>query len=92
MVWGRKSYLEPAKIAFFSSRDLSRSNKHDSFWLVVLTGYLYIFVFMSHCCFRYFSLGNLVLPLSSITFTANSQADDRFYKYIYLFQILYSMK
>ena len=31
-------------------------------------------------------------PLSSITFTVNSHADNHFYKYIYLFQILYSMK
>ena len=35
---------------------------------------------------------HLVLPLSSITFTANSQADNHFYKYIYWFQILLSMK
>ena len=36
---------------------------------------------------------HLVLPLSSITFTAKSQADNHFYKYIYLFllfQLLYS--
>ena len=31
---------------------------------------------------------HLVLPLPSITFTAKSQADNHFYKYIYLFQIL----
>ena len=34
-----------------------------------------------------------VLSLSSITFTANNQADNHFYKYIYLFllfQVLYS--
>ena len=33
---------------------------------------------------------HLALSLSSITFTANSQADNHFY--IYLFQILYSKK
>ena len=32
------------------------------------------------------------LPLSAITFIVNSHADNHFYKYIYLFQILYSMK
>ena len=37
-------------------------------------------------------LYHLVIPLSSITFTANSHADNHFYKYIYLLQILYSMK
>ena len=35
---------------------------------------------------------HLVLPLSSITFTANYQASNHFYKYISFFQILYSMK
>ena len=35
---------------------------------------------------------HLVLPLSSITFTANNQADNHFYKYIYLFQVLYSIR
>ena len=36
---------------------------------------------------------NLVLPLSSITFTTNRQADNHFYKY-YLFvsNLLYSLK
>ena len=36
----------------------------------------------------YKNLGPLV---SSITFTVNNRADNHFYKYIYLFQILYSM-
>ena len=40
--WGRNSYLGPAEIASFSSWDLSRRNKHDSFWLILLTGYFYI--------------------------------------------------
>ena len=35
---------------------------------------------------------NLGLPLSTITFTVNSHADNHFYKYIYLFQMLYSIK
>ena len=43
---------------------------------------------MSNYCFK-FSSG---IPLSTITFTVNSHADNHFYKYIYLFQILYSMK
>ena len=30
--------------------------------------------------------------MSTITFTVNSDADNLFYKYIYLFQILYSVK
>ena len=40
--WGRKSYLGPAEIPSLSSRDLNRRNKHDSFWLVLSTGYFYI--------------------------------------------------
>ena len=35
---------------------------------------------------------NLVLPLSTVTFTVNSHADNNFYKYLSFFQILYSMK
>ena len=42
VVWGRKSYLGPAEIASFSNRDFSRSNKHDTFWHVVSTGYFYV--------------------------------------------------
>ena len=40
--WGRNSYLGPAEITSFSSLDLSRSNKHDTFWHVVSTGYFYV--------------------------------------------------
>ena len=35
---------------------------------------------------------NLDLSLSLITFTIKTHADNHFYKYIYLFQILYSVK
>ena len=41
---GRKSYLGPAEITSFYSRDLRRHNKHNSVWLVVSTGYFYILV------------------------------------------------
>ena len=80
----------------FSSRDLYRRNKHDSFWLVVSTGYFYILFLWAIVVSDFLPLEihkHLVLPLSSITFTANSQADNHFYKYIYLlllFQVLYS--
>ena len=47
---------------------------------------------MSHCLSDFLPLEkHLVFPLSSITFTANSQACNHFCKYIYLFQILYSI-
>ena len=49
---GKKSYLGPAKISPFSSWDLSQRNRHDSFWLVISTGYFYILFFMSHCCLK----------------------------------------
>ena len=39
---GIKPYSEPAGIASFSCRDLSRRNKHDLYWLVVSARYLYI--------------------------------------------------
>ena len=93
---GRKSNLGPAEISSFSSRDLSWRNKHDSLWLVVSTGYFYIPFLWTIVVSDFSALeiyNYLVLPLFSITFTANSQADNHFYKYIYLFllfQVLYS--
>ena len=84
--WGRKSYLGPAEISSFSSRDLSRRNKHDSIWLVS-TRYFYILFLWAIVVSDFLPLEihkHLVLPLSSITFTANGQADNHFYDYIYL--------
>ena len=40
--WDRKSYLKSAEIAYLSNRDFRRSNKHDTFWHVVSTGYFYV--------------------------------------------------
>ena len=93
--WGRKSYLGPAEIASFPSRDLSWRNKHESFWHVVSTVYFYVFFLWAIAVSDSLPLElyrHLVLSLSIITFTANSQADNHFYIYVYLFQILYSMK
>ena len=56
--WGRKSYFGPVEIVSFSNRDFSRNNKHDTFWYVVSTGY-FCLIFVSHCYFRFSSLGNL---------------------------------
>ena len=94
--WGRKSYLGPVETSSFSSQDLIRRNKHGWLWLVVLTGYFYILFLWDIVVSDLPPLEihkYLVLRLSSITFTANSQADNDFYKYIYLFlffQVLYS--
>ena len=91
----KKSYLGPGEIASFPSWDLSRHNKHDSFWLVALTGYFYILFLWIIVFSGFLPLEihkHIVLPSSSVTFTTNSQVDNHFYKYIYLFQILYSMK
>ena len=89
--WGKKSYLGPAEISPFSSRDLSWRNKHDSFWLVVSTEYFYILFLQTIVVSDVLPLKiheHLVLPMTSIAFTANGQADNHFYKYVYLFQIL----
>ena len=59
------------------------------------TGYFYILFLWAIVVSDFLPLEihkHLVLPLSSITFTANNQADNHFYKYIYLFQISYNMK
>ena len=53
--WGRKSLLGAAKIASFSRRNFSWSNKHDTFWH---SDSIFLrFIFMNHCCFRFLSLG-----------------------------------
>ena len=57
--WGRKSYLGPADMASFSCRELSWSNKHNTFWHVASPGYFYVFIFMSHCCFKFSSLRSI---------------------------------
>ena len=57
------------------------------------TFYFYIFIFIVVSDFLPLEIHkHIVLPLCSITFTANSQADNHLYKHIYLFQILDSMK
>ena len=97
----RKSYIGPAKIASFSSRNFSRNNKHDTFWHVVSTQYFYVLFLWAIAITDFRPLEiykNLGLPLSAITFTVNSHANYHFYKYIcfkYLYnflEILYSMK
>ena len=80
--WGRKSYLGEAEIASFASRDFSRSNKFDTFWHVVTTGYFYVLflwtIAVSDFCLLeiYKNLGFL---LSIITLTYHSHADNHFY-------------
>ena len=58
---------------------------NDTIWHAVSAGYFYV-LFFGAIVLDFLSLEiykHLVLPLSSITFTANSQADNHFYKYIY---------
>ena len=93
--WGRKSYLRTAEIVSYSSRDFSRNNKHDTFCHVVLTGYFYFLFLWAIAVPDFLPLeiyNNLGLSLFTITFKVNSHAGNHFYKYMYLFQILYSMK
>ena len=74
--------------------DSSWRNKHDSFWHVVLTEYFYVIstflwviVVSNFLPLKIYK--NLVLSLSTcITFTANSQADNYFYKYICVSNII----
>ena len=83
--WGRKSYLGPAEIPFISSQDLSWSNKHITFWHVLLTRYFYILFLWSIAASDFLPLEiykNLGLPLSSITLKVNNHTDNHFCKYI----------
>ena len=87
--WGvvgcsRKSYLGPAETASFSRRDFSWSNKHDTFWHVVSTGYFYILYLWAIANPDFLSLENFKnLGFSLFTIiiiTVNSHADNLFLK------------
>ena len=88
--WGRNSYSGLAEVSSFFSQDFSWSNKHYTFWHVFITSYRLAIAVSDFCLLE--SYKNLGFPLSTATFTTNSHADNNFYKYIYLFQILYSTK
>ena len=93
--WGRRFYHWPAEIASFFNLDFSRSSKHDTFLHNVSTGYFYVLFLWAILVSDFRPLEickNVGFPLRTITFTVNSHADNHFYKYIYLFQILSSMK
>ena len=66
----------------FFQREFLPKHKHDTFWNVVLTGYFYVL----------FLWIIVVSDFCPIDFTVNSHADSHFYKYIYLFQISYSVE
>ena len=92
---GQKSYFGTAEIASFSSQDFRWSNRHNTFWHVVSTGYFYVLFLWIIAVSNFRPLEiyeNLSLPLSTITFAVNSHADNHFCKHIYLLQILFSTK
>ena len=89
--WGRNSHLGSAEIASFSSRDFSQSNKHDAFWPVVSTGYFCVLFLWTIAISDFCPLGickNLDLPLSTNIFIVNSRADNHFYKYIFVSNVI----
>ena len=68
---------------------------HSTFWHIVSTGCFYVLFSWAITVsdFRLLEIyKNLDLPFSTITFTVNSNADNHFYKYICLCQILCSTK
>ena len=65
----RKFYSGPGEITSFSRWDFSRSNKHDTFWHVVSTGYFYVLFLWAIAVPDFGHLEiykNLGLPLFSI--------------------------
>ena len=80
---------------FYRTHPVATSgSKNDTSWHVVSAGYFYVSFLWAMAASDFPPLEihkNLSLPLSTITFTINSHADNHFYKYIYLFQILYSI-
>ena len=86
---GQKVLFRASWNRIFFHQDLSRSNKHDRFWHFVLTGYFYILWAIAVSDFLPLKVyKNLGLPLSSINFMFNSHADNHFYKYIYVSNII----
>ena len=80
---------------FRSRWDFSRSNKHDTFWRVVPTGYFYVLFVSTIAASDLHPLEiykNLKYILVYFNFWVSSHADNHFCKSIYLFQILYIMK
>ena len=87
----QRNEITPGLFQYFMDgyiKSNNRSNRHDTF-LHVLWQDISIAVSDFLPLKIYKKLGP---PLSRITFPANSFADNHFYKYIYLFQILYIMK
>ena len=73
----RISYSGPAEIASFFSGDLSRRNKHATFWHVVSTGHFYVLLLRAIAVSQFCPLEiykNLNLLLSTISFAVNSHA------------------
>ena len=68
------------------------SNKHDTFWHVVWTGYFYVLwaIAVSDFCLLEICK-NFCLPLFTITFTVNSHTDNRLYKLYALIIIKYQI-
>ena len=93
--WGKKSYLGPAEITSFSSRNFSRSSITYSgmlYQLDISTCYCYDpLLFLIFVPWKFIKTEALPSLLSLLQSTA-SHADSHFYKWIYLFQIFYSMK
>ena len=84
------------EIAFFSSWDFSRSNKHDTFWHVISPGYFYV-LFLWAIVVSVFLLleiyENFSLPLFAITFTVNRHADISIYlKYYTIWRSVFFIK
>ena len=72
-----------------------RKNWFLNSFSAVTSGYFYVLFLWAIAVSNFRPLEidkNLGLPLSTITFTVNSHADNHFYKYISLFQVSYSMK
>ena len=85
---GQKVLFRASWNLIFFQMGLNWHNKYDSSWLAVSTGYFYISFLWAIVLSDFPPLEihkHLVLPLSGITFTAKSQANNHFYKYISLF-------
>ena len=78
MGWCRSSFIGPAEVASFSTRDFSRSNKHDT--LTCSIDWIFLrFILMSHSYYRFSSLRPSFVYYY---FIVNSHVNNHFCKYI----------
>ena len=92
---GRKSYLGQLKSHVFPAGILAEAismTHSDMLHRLDISPFYFYEPLLFQILVPWKFMNILGLPLSTLTFTVNSHVDNHSYKYIYLLQILYTMK